>query len=161
MTKRFDPAAPLRPQPTFPANDGTREDLIAELSTLGLCEGDVRHKRNAETDSANFEVGTWLIESLSHDHHRSEVASNAYGPRLTEALTILGSIQTQPVVTLSITTTTTISELIRTHEISLETAFNELVTCAHHLGLTVTVEISHGDPTCNTAVAFPPHQTLT
>lgn len=141
-TTLFNPTLPLRPQPTWSPFTGSTDELIKQLTNQTLTDSPPSDDRDDATDARNQDIGTWLLESLSHDTHHNNTRQDLYGPRLTEALTILSAKRTEPLLTLTLQPTTSLSTLIDEHELAVETAFNHLLQAAHQLGLTVTLNVT-------------------
>ncbi len=160
MNKCFDPALPLRPKPDYPPYPGTTDDLIAELTLRAIHDGSLPTKtfedNRADADATSFDIGMWLIESLSHRHHHRLIEARMYGPSLSEALCVLGEVSINPVVTLSIglPETSSLRDLMRAHETTIEHAFNALMTTAQDLGFVVTLTVSKDETTDPLVIPF-------
>jgi hypothetical protein len=163
----FDPAAPLRPKPDYPPYPGTTEDLIAELTLRATHNGSLpaSHSRRGETsrgdsDATSFDIGRWLIESLSHAHHHRSIEPRMYGPSLSEALCVLGEVSNNPVVTLTIglPATGNLRDLMLAHETTIDHAFNAVMTTAQNLGFVVTLTVSKDGTTDPLIIRFSPLQ---
>jgi hypothetical protein len=145
-----DPSLPLRPYPSLPQSTAsTIEELFAGLEHPEL------NTQQRMSDAQRVDLGTWVLERIAHGHYRRDVRADHYGPFITEALTVLSGADTEPTVTLTVSPTALLRDLVNDHETCLETMLNQLFTVAAHVGL--HIEISVTTPDTTNLIHYPPH----
>jgi hypothetical protein len=163
--RTLDPSAPLRTKPEFrPLPPATIEEMISDFQELAEGRSPKRTDEERQLDNAiSLDMGTWLIESLSHGHHHQTTEPRMYGPFLSEALCVLSETSsTEPTVSLRLTLdpTDTLAALMLRDETTIDHAFNALVTAAHDIGMTVTITVTPPGATETLLIPFAPHKPL-